>query len=159
VSTSLSGLGISDLTDASLDIDSFRDDCRFPHVMPEPGSQPSFRYPPNNNGRYGGHRSRQSVGHQDAPPPAHIPPGTKLPFSPGGQGQGQNSANQQQRVPSADDFPVLKSGSSAERPSAPATAASGLTAAQVLQAPAPSKKGKGDSEVVGDLADTFSKVR
>lgn len=127
------------------------DECRFPHVLPEPGSQPSFRYP-SSNPRYG-HRSRQSVGHHDGPPPTHIPFGTKLPFAPGGQSH--NSANQQ-RVPSADDFPVLKSGS--ERPPAPSTPSTGLTAAQVLQAPAPAKKGKMDSEV-GDLADVLSKVR
>ncbi|CAE6421257.1 hypothetical protein ACGC1H_006715 [Rhizoctonia solani] len=128
------------------------DDCRFPHVMPEPGAQATFRYPSNNAGRFNGHRSRQSMSHHDGPPPVHIPPGTKLPFAPGGQ----NSA---QRVPSADDFPVLKGGS-AERPTPQASAGgngNGLTAAQVLQAPAPAKKGKTDSEV-GDLADALSKV-
>lgn len=35
---------------------------------------------------------------------------------------------------------------------------SGLTAAQVLQAPPPAKKGKTDTEAVGELADALSKV-
>ncbi|CAE7079199.1 unnamed protein product [Rhizoctonia solani] len=134
------------------------DDCRFPHVMPEPGVQATFRYPNNNNtnnGRFNGHRSRQSMSHQDGPTPVHIPPGTKLPFAPGGQ-----LPNSAQRVPSADDFPVLKGGAALERATPAASAGgngNGLTAAQVLQAPAPAKKGKTDSEV-GDLADAFSKA-
>lgn len=155
------------------------DDCRFPHVLPEPGSQPAFRYPPNghnhnNNGagRYG-HRPRPSMGHHDGPPPAHIPPGTKLPFAPNGHvphtGPPANQLNgspnqQQQRVPNADDFPVLRSAASApdtpnglERASA-LNGSGGLTAAQVLQAPPPAKKGKADAESVGELADALSKV-
>ncbi|KAG8732534.1 hypothetical protein FRC11_012833 [Ceratobasidium sp. 423] len=132
------------------------DDCRFPHVMPEAGAQATFRYPSNNGGRFNGHRSRQSMSHQDGPVPLHIPPGTKLPFAPGGQAQATG-----QRVPNADDFPVLKGGSVSERPTPPAPtngSGNGLTAAQVLQAPAPAKKGKADSEVVGDLADALSKA-
>ncbi|KAH7334322.1 hypothetical protein B0J17DRAFT_102882 [Rhizoctonia solani] len=129
------------------------DDCRFPHVMPEPGAQATFRYPNNNNGRFNGHRSRQSMSHQDGPPPVHIPPGTKLPFSPGAPGLSAS-----QRVPNADDFPVLKGGSDRPTPAASAGGTgNGLTAAQVLQAPAPAKKGK-DSDSVGDLADALSKV-
>ncbi|KAF8711730.1 RNA-binding, Nab2-type zinc finger, partial [Rhizoctonia solani] len=131
------------------------DDCRFPHVMPEPGAQATFRYP-SSNGRFNGHRSRQPTNHQDGPPPAHIPPGTKLPFAPGVEYQ-----NAGQRVPNADDFPVLKGGSGSDKPApvAPTNGSgNGLTAAQVLQAPAPAKKGKADSEVVGDLADALSKV-
>ncbi|KAJ1301679.1 hypothetical protein OPQ81_008915 [Rhizoctonia solani] len=61
----------------------------------------------------------------------------------------------------ADDFPVLKGGSASDRPTPAASTngnGNGLTAAQVLQAPAPAKKGKADSEVVGDLADALSKV-
>lgn len=156
-----------------------RDDCRFPHVLPEPGTQPAFRYPPNghnhnnnNGGRYG-HRSRPSMGHHDGPPPAHIPPGTKLPFAPNGHvphtGPSPNQPNgspnqQQQRVPNADDFPVLRSAASApgtpngvERASA-SNGSGGLTAAQVLQAPPPTKKGKAESDTVGELADVLSKV-
>ncbi|CCO28344.1 hypothetical protein BN14_02339 [Rhizoctonia solani AG-1 IB] len=100
--------------------------------------------------------SAHSMSHQDGPPPVHIPPGTKLPFAPGGQ-----TPNAGQRVPNADDFPVLKGGPGSDKPTSVAPAGgsgNGLTAAQVLQAPAPSKKGKGDSEVVGDLAEALSKV-
>ncbi|KAG8712668.1 hypothetical protein FRC09_019590 [Ceratobasidium sp. 395] len=146
------------------------DDCRFPHIMPEPGSQPvGFnRYPsngPNNNpnnpnnggGRYNGHRPRASISHHDGPPPAHIPPGTKLPFAPNGHVQ---------RVPSADDFPVLRAsvvgGGPGERGGSSGHAVngvgSGMTAAQVLQAPPPTKKGKAESDGVNDLTDAFSKV-
>ncbi|KAG8738433.1 hypothetical protein FRC10_006851 [Ceratobasidium sp. 414] len=135
------------------------DDCRFPHVLPEPGSQPaSFRYPSNgnNNGRYNNHRSRPSVSHHDGPPPVHIPPGTKLPFAPNGH------LAPEQRVPSADDFPVLRApGTGGERGPASGPAVNGIngmTAAQVLQAPPPAKKGKAESEAVNDLADAFSKV-
>ncbi|KAG8690490.1 hypothetical protein FRC08_010518 [Ceratobasidium sp. 394] len=137
------------------------DDCRFPHILPEPGSQPtSFRYPNsngNNNGRYNNnHRSRPSVSHHDGPPPAHIPPGTKLPFAPNGH------VAPEQRVPNADDFPVLRApGTGADRSPASGPAVNGMngmTAAQVLQAPPPVKKGKVESEAVSDLADAFSKV-
>ncbi|KAG9119112.1 hypothetical protein FRC07_006035 [Ceratobasidium sp. 392] len=152
------------------------DDCRFPHIMPEPGSQPApFRYPPsnnhhhnnhngpngnnggpnNNNGRY--HRSRPSVSHHDGPPPVHIPPGTKLPFAP----NGHLANEQQQRVPSADDFPVLRAsgnGVGGERATAVnGVNGGGMTAAQVLQAPPPVKKGKVE-DGVNELADAFSKV-
>ncbi|QRV83205.1 ankyrin repeats [Ceratobasidium sp. AG-Ba] len=129
------------------------DECRFPHVLPEPGSQPQAfgnRYPPNGNGRYnnnGGnnHRSRQSISHHDGPPPAHIPPGTKLPFA---------DEPTAQKVPSPDDFPVL--GSKVVNSSN--ANGTGLTAAQVLQAPAPAKK-KAEADVgVNELADALSKV-
>ena len=56
-------------------------------------------------------------------------------------------------MPNADDFPVLGGD---KTPAPTANGNSGLTAAQVLQAPAPAKKK--ESDVVDGLADALSKV-
>ncbi|KAF8756096.1 RNA-binding, Nab2-type zinc finger [Rhizoctonia solani] len=131
------------------------DDCRFPHVMPEPGLKPHSATPPATGDSMATVLASRRLTRMARRLRTFLP-ARKLPFAPGVEYQ-----NAGQRVPNADDFPVLKGGSGSDKPApvAPTNGSgNGLTAAQVLQAPAPAKKGKADSEVVGDLADALSKV-
>ncbi|PPQ71127.1 hypothetical protein CVT24_009863 [Panaeolus cyanescens] len=146
------------------------DDCRFPHVLndnmgtPHPPSFPVVRGPPRSRGPINGHASslevkmnnlnirdeqpRQKNG--DTSSRSHSSDGGHRKFPhPGKHHSNVNGHNQQhnkkgphskptQRVPNADDFPVLAG--TTTPPKILNGVSNGLTAAQVLQAPAPVRK-------------------
>jgi hypothetical protein len=115
-----------------------RDECRFPHVLPD-GGPTSVRGPLRP--RFAGANGNGFAGIEEKMAGMALD-GRGLRGPPGPQAaRPRVSPPLKQRLPGADEFPTLNGSAPPSRGSPPASATA-LTAAQVLQAPAPVRESK-----------------
>ncbi|TDL28227.1 hypothetical protein BD410DRAFT_894310 [Rickenella mellea] len=150
------------------------DDCRFPHVMPDPSNPSTAPHYPSKSGARGRLQNPpHSAGTlEDKLSPLSIQEnGRSTPSEGGGNPRAVNGYKQtngirndkrytpRQRIPNADDFPVLVGSTTPPSRSPGPNGRAGPTAAQVLQAPPPARRASRELISNGDSSDQEHAVK